>query len=91
MLVVLLFMILGLAGFCMLASDDLLRKTDTTIHSWIIVLFFVGAIVGCLFICKDGVRTESIKDFTEGKYRLEEIVQSDTTYIVKKNKPNHDF
>ena len=91
MLVVLLFMILGLAGFCMLASDDLLRKTETTVHSWIIVIFFVVSIVGSLFICKDGVRTESIKDFTEGKYRLEEVVQSDTTYIVKKNKPSHDF
>lgn len=86
MIVVIILMILGLAGFCMLASDDMLRKTELTWHSWAIALFFVGAIIGCLFICADWVRTESIKDFTDGKYRLEEVVQSDTTYLVKKNK-----
>lgn len=79
-------MVLGLAGFCMLASEDLLNKRDLTIHSWIIVLFLIAAIVGCLFICADFVRTESIKDYTDGKYRLEEVVYSDTTFVVKRKK-----
>ena len=88
MIVVIILMILGLAGFCMLASEDLLHKTDLTWHSWAIALFIVGAIIGCLFICGDWVRTESIKDFTGGKYKLEEVVHSDTTYLVKKVKEN---
>ena len=46
----------------------------------------VGAVIGCLLICGDSVRTQSIKDFTEGKYKLEEVVHSDTTYLVKRIK-----
>lgn len=88
MIVIITLLILGLALFCMLASDDLLHKTELTWHSWIIVIFIVGAIIGCLFICGDWVRTESIKDFTDGKYKLEEVVHSDTTYLVKKVKRN---
>lgn len=88
MIIVLILLILGLAGFCMLASEDLLHKTDFTWHSWIIIIFMVGAIIGCLFIWGDWVRTESIKNFTDGKYRLEEVVHSDTTYLVKKVKEN---
>lgn len=88
MIIVIILMILGLTGFCMLASDDMLRKTDLTWHSWAIALFIVGAIIGCLFIYSDWVRTESIKDFTDGKYKLEEVVHSDTTYLVKKVKKN---
>lgn len=86
MLVIIILLILGLAMFCMLASDDLLHKTELTWHSWIIVIFIVGAIIGCLFICGDWVRTESIKDYTDGKYRLEEVVYSDTTFVVKRKK-----
>lgn len=86
MLVIIVFLILGLAMFCMLASNDLLHKTELTWHSWIIVIFIVGAIIGCLFICGDWIRTESIKDYTDGKYRLEEVVYSDTTFVVKRKK-----
>lgn len=86
MIVIIMLLVLSLAGFCVLSSEDLVNKTKLTIHSWLIVIFIVAAIVGCLFICGDWVRTESIKDFTDGKYRLEEIVHSDTTYIVKKVK-----
>lgn len=77
---------MGLAGFCMFASDDLLHKTPLTWHAWTIVILIVGATIGCLFIGSDWVRTESIRDFTDGKYRLEEVVHSDTTYLVKKVK-----
>lgn len=83
MLVLIVFIVLVLAGFCMLVSEDLLRKTDLTIHSWLIVLLIIGVFIGSLFIYEDSVRTESIKSFTEGKYILEEIVHSDTTYLVK--------
>lgn len=86
MLVIIILLILGLAMFCMLASNDLLHKTELTWHSWIIVIFIVGAIIGCLFICGDWIRTESIKDYTDGKYRLEEVVYSDTTFVVKHKK-----
>ena len=86
MLAVIIFMVLALGGFCIVASEDLTSKTRLSIHSWFIVTFIVCAIVGCLFACKDYIRTESIRDYTEGKYRLEEVIYSDTTYVVKKNK-----
>lgn len=88
MIVITVLIILALAGFCMLASDDLLRKSELTWHSWAIVIFMVCAVVGCLLICGESVRTQSIRDFTEGKYKLEEVVHSDTTYLVKRIKPN---
>jgi hypothetical protein len=86
MLGVIIFMVLALGGFCIIASDDLTKKTSLSVHSWCIVIFILCAIIGCLFACKDYVRTESIRDYTEGKYRLEEVIYSDTTYVVKKNK-----
>lgn len=88
MIVITVLIILALAGFCMLASDDLLHKSELTWYSWAIVIFMAGAVVGCLFICGDSVRTQSIKDFTEGKYKLEEVVHSDTTYLIKRIKLN---
>lgn len=86
MLTVILLLVIALAGFCIFASDELTRWKDLSIHSWVIVLAIIGSIVICLFACKDYVRTESIKEFTEGKYQLEEVVFSDTTYLVKRRR-----
>lgn len=86
MIVILILIIAGLAGFCMISADELVNKRDLTWHAWIIVIFIFAAIVGCLFIYEDTVRTESIKSFTKGEYCLEEITHSDTTYLVKKVK-----
>ena len=86
MLGVIIFMVLALGGFCMISSEDLTSKTRLSVHSWFIVIFILAAIIGCLFACKDYVRTESIKEFTEGKYQLEEVVYSDTTYLVKRRR-----
>lgn len=86
MLGVIIFMVLALGGFCIIASEDLTSKTKLSVHSWCIVIFILASIVGCLFASKDYIRTESIKNYTQGKYRLEEVVYSDTTYVVKKNK-----
>ena len=86
MIVVIILLILSLAGFCILSSDDLLHKTNLTWHSWIIVILIISAIVCCLFIYSEWICTESIKDFTKGKYKVEEVVHSDTTYLVKKVK-----
>lgn len=86
MLGVIIFMVLALGGFCIIASEDLTSKTKLSVHSWCIVIFIFAAIVGCLLTSKDYIRTESIKNYTQGKYRLEEVVYSDTTYVIKKNK-----
>lgn len=81
-----MFIVLSLAGFCILASEDLTKKGRLTWHSWAIVLMLSLAVLGCLFICIDHTKTEAIKDFTKGKYQLEEVVHSDTTYIVKRKR-----
>ena len=86
MIIIIVLFIAGLAGFCMLASDDLTSKRDLSIHSWVIVLLILGGIIGCLFICEDYIRTDSIKNYTEGKYKLEEVIYSDTTYVVRKTR-----
>ena len=86
MIVVTILIIVGLCGFCILAADELREWKDLSIHSWAITLILLGGIIGCLFIMQDAIRTESIKNYTEGKYRLEEIVYSDTTYVVKRRK-----
>lgn len=86
MIVVTILMVMGLCGFCILAADELREWKNLSIHSWIITLILLGSIIGCLFIMQDSIRTESIKNYTEGKYRLEEVVYSDTTYVVKRRK-----
>lgn len=84
MIVIIMLLVLSLAGFCILSAEDLVHKTKMTVHSWIIVIFITAAIVGCLFICGDWVRTQAIKDYTDGKYRLEEVVRTDTSYTIKR-------
>ena len=56
------------------------------LYYWLVALLLLGGVIGSLFIMQDAVRTESIKNYTEGKYRLEEVVYSDTTYVVKRRK-----
>lgn len=86
MIVVTILIITGLCGFCIISADELREWKSLSIHSWIITLLMLGGVIGCLFIMQDSIRTESIKDYTEGKYRLEEVVYSDTTYVVKRRK-----
>jgi heme/copper-type cytochrome/quinol oxidase subunit 2 len=86
MMVVIILIIAGLCGFCIIASDELKEWKDLSLHSWLITLLLFGSVIGCLFIMQDSIRTESIKNYTEGKYRLEEVVYSDTTYVVKRRK-----
>ena len=83
---VIVVIIIGLCGFCILAADELKEWKDLSLHSWLIALLLLGGIIGSLFIMQDAIRTESIKNYTEGKYRLEEVVYSDTTYVVKRRK-----
>ena len=86
MMVVIILIIAGLAGFCIIAADELREWKDLSIHSWLIALMLLGGVIGSLFIMQDSIRTESIKNYTEGKYRLEEVVYSDTTYVIKRRK-----
>ena len=83
---VIVVIIIGLCGFCILAADELKEWKDLSLHSWLIALLLLGGVIGSLFIMQDSIRTESIKNYTEGKYRLEEVVYSDTTYVVKRRK-----
>lgn len=84
MMVVIIVIIIGLCGFCILAADELKEWKDLSLYSWLVALLILGGVIGSLFIMQDAVRTESIKDYTEGKYRLEEVVYSDTTYVVRR-------
>lgn len=84
MMVVIILIIAGLCGFCIIVADDLREWRDLSILSWLIALMLFSGVIGCLFIMQDSIRTESIKNYTEGKYRLEEIVYSDTTYVVRR-------
>lgn len=86
MIIVIILIIAGLCGFCIIAADELKEWKDLSLHSWLITLLLFCGVIGCLFIMQDSIRTESIKNYTEGKYRLEEIVYSDTTYVVKRRK-----
>lgn len=86
MMVVIILIIAGLCGFCIIVADDLREWRDLSILSWLIALMLFSGVIGCLFIMQDAIRTESIKNYTEGKYRLEEVVYSDTTYVVKRRK-----
>jgi heme/copper-type cytochrome/quinol oxidase subunit 2 len=86
MMVVIILIIAGLCGFCIIAADELKEWKDLSLHSWLIALLLLGGVIGCLFIMQDSIRTESIKNYTEGKYRLEEVVYSDTTYVVKRRR-----
>ena len=86
MLIIIILLLLGLCGFCVLASDDLLNKTNTTFASWIIVITMFLAIIGCLFIVKDEVERQTVIKYHLGKYKMEVITHTDTTYFVKKIK-----
>lgn len=84
MMVVIILIIIGLCGFCILAADELREWKNLSLYSWLVALLLLGGVIGSLFIMQDAVRTESIKNYTEGKYRLEEVVYSDTTYVVRR-------
>ena len=83
-MVVIILIIIGLCGFCILAADELREWKDLSPYSWLVALLLLGGVIGSLFIMQDAVRTDSIKNYTEGKYRLEEVVYSDTTYVVRR-------
>lgn len=83
-MVVIILIILGLCGFCILAADELKEWKNLSFHSWLIALLFLGGVIASLFIMKDAIRTEAIKDYTEGKYKLEQVIYSDTTYVVRR-------
>lgn len=86
MIGILIFCILGLAGFCIMAGEDMIHKTDYTITSWIVAIFITCTIIGMIFVVSDSIRTQVIVDYEQGKYYLETKIYSDTTYFVKRCK-----
>lgn len=86
MLVIILLLLVGLCAFFIFSADDLTNKTDQSLLAWGIGLFFFAAFVGCLFIMKDEVERHVIIDYHAGKYQLEMVTNTDTTYFVKKVK-----
>ena len=83
---ILIFCILGLAGFCMMAGDDMLHKTEHTVAAWTVAIFIACTAIGMIFLLSDTIRTEVIVDYEQGKYYLEAEIYSDTTYFVKRCK-----
>lgn len=86
MIVITILIILGLAGFCILAGEDLIHKSETTFLAWGIALFLLFACIGTLFVLQSEAKREAIIDYEAGKYYLETKIQSDTTYFVKRCK-----
>jgi hypothetical protein len=85
-IVVTILITAGLCGFCIFAADELKEWKNLSLYSWVITFLLFGGVIGCLLIMQDSIRTESIKNYTEGKYQLEEVVYSDTTYVLKRRK-----
>ena len=81
---ILIFCILALAGFCMMAGEDMLHKTDHTITAWFIAILIACATIGMIFTLSDSIRTQTVVNYEQGKYYLETKIYSDTTYFVKK-------
>jgi hypothetical protein len=53
MMVVIILIIAGLCGFCIIAADELKEWKDLSLHSWLITLLLFGGVIGCLFIMQD--------------------------------------
>lgn len=83
---ILIFMILALAGLCIIMGEDLVHKTSTTVIAWCVIGFLLIACFSMIFMFRDEVRRETIIDYEQGKYYLETQIQCDTTYFVKKCK-----
>ena len=86
MIGILIFCILALAGFCMMAGEDMLHKTDYTITAWFIAILIACAAIGMIFTLSDSIRTQTVVNYEQGKYYLETKIYSDTTYFVKRCK-----
>jgi hypothetical protein len=86
MLIIILLLLVGLCAFFVFSAEDLTNKTSQSKLAWGISIFFFAAFVGCLFIVKDELRKQAIVDYQNGKYKLEMVVNTDTTYFVKKVK-----
>lgn len=84
MIGILIFCILALIGFCMMAGEDMIHKTDHTISAWAVVIFMLCATIGTVFALSDSVKTQAIVDYEQGKYYLEKEIYSDTTYFIKR-------
>lgn len=86
MLVITIIMILGLALFCIYASDDMRRKTEYAFYAWCIAAFlFICSIGGVLLIYESAAYTTLIKH-EKNKIILERHIQIDTLYSIKKLK-----
>lgn len=86
MAVILIFIILALAGLCIIMGEDLIHKSDTTMIAWFVVGFLIIACISCIFMFEDEVKRKTVVDYEAGKYYLETKIHSDTTYFVKKCK-----
>ena len=45
MMVVIILIIVGLCGFCILAADELKEWKSLSFHSWLIALLFLGSVI----------------------------------------------
>ena len=86
MIAIILTLFIGLCAFFVFSAEDLLNKTPHSKLAWGISIILVLLTIGCLFVMKDEIQRQTIINYHDGKYRLEMVVNTDTTYFVKKVK-----
>lgn len=86
MLIISILLIISLASFCIFASKELTEKSPLSLAAWLIVLTIFTGIILCLISYKATITDQAILDYSSGKYKIEEVIQIDTTFIVKKIK-----
>lgn len=86
MLAITILLIVSFGLFCLFAHEDVLEKTSLTVYARCIMLFILASLIGCLFLLQDEFKQKAILDYENGRYKIETVVKSDTTYFIKKNK-----
>ena len=86
MLAITIILILGFGLFCVYASDDMLSKTEYSIHAWCIALFLCVCCIGSVLLMFESASYDALIKQEKHQIILEKQIQIDTTYSIKKLK-----
>ena len=86
MLAITIVLILGLALFCVYASDDMLSKTEYSLYAWCIALFLFVCSVGSVLLINECASYNALIRYEKKEIALEKKIQIDTSYSIKKLK-----
>ena len=84
MLGIIICLIIALCIFCIFAGEELRNKENFSWLGWAVFLLLIIITMGCLVICKHEIEKNTVIEvIVNEKYKVDAVIQNDTTYFVK--------